>query len=99
MIALCFAELGSRVTRSGGTYAYIEAAFGPFIGFLAGFLMWFGGDVIAGAAVAVLVVDSLMSMLGLPPGGLRRAGLLIVLFAGLAFSNVRGVRTGARLIS
>ncbi len=98
LISLCFAELGSRVTRSGGTYAFIESAFGPSIGFLAGFLMWFGVDVISGAAVAVLVVDSLMALLGLNAEGLLRAALLVALFASLAFANVRGVRTGARLV-
>ena len=28
LIALCFAEVGSKVTGSGGTYTYIETAFG-----------------------------------------------------------------------
>lgn len=98
LITLCFAELGSRVTRSGGTYAYIEAAFGPFLGFLAGFLMWFGGDVISGAAVGVLVVDSFIALLGLDASGLLRTPLLVLLFATLAFANIRGVKTGARLV-
>ena len=32
LIALCFAEVGSKVSVSGGTYVYIDAAFGPFAG-------------------------------------------------------------------
>ncbi len=40
LVFLCFAEVGSRVTRSGGSYAYIEEAFGPFAGFVASILLW-----------------------------------------------------------
>ena len=35
LVFLCFAEVGSRVSRSGGAYAYVEEAFGPFAGFIA----------------------------------------------------------------
>ena len=38
LIALCFAAAGSRVSLTGGLYAYIEIAFGGFAGFLGGFL-------------------------------------------------------------
>ena len=38
LVVLCFAEAGSRVSATGGPYAYVETALGPFVGFIAG---WF----------------------------------------------------------
>ena len=40
LIALCFAAAGSRVSVTGGLYAYIDTAFGGFAGFIGGFLYW-----------------------------------------------------------
>src|SRR3954464_6851069 len=42
LVALCFAEAGSRVPQSGGPYAYVEAALGPYVGFVCGVLLWLG---------------------------------------------------------
>src|SRR5512140_214188 len=38
LIALCFAEAGSLFDASGGPYLYARAAFGPFVGFQAGWM-------------------------------------------------------------
>src|SRR5436189_6476551 len=40
LIVTCFAAAGSRVSVTGGLYAYVEVAFGPFVGFLSGVLYW-----------------------------------------------------------
>src|SRR5262245_11353382 len=42
LIVVCFAEAGSRVSLTGGPYAYVEVAFGPLIGFVTGVLLWAG---------------------------------------------------------
>ena len=42
LIALCFAEVASKTTISGGIYTYIERAFGPYTGFLTNNLYWYG---------------------------------------------------------
>jgi len=98
LVALCFAEAGSRVSRTGGAYAYVETAFGPYVGFLAGALFWFGSEVISSSAVAVVLIGSLSALVPAVSGALPRALLLAVLFAALAAANIRGVRTGARLV-
>src|SRR5690242_20149133 len=57
LIVVCFAEAGSRVSLTGGPYAYVEVAFGPFVGFLAGVLLW-AGLTSALAAVTSFFADS-----------------------------------------
>ena len=97
LIVTCFAAAGSRVALTGGLYAYIEVAFGPFVGFLAGVLYW----LMASFAVAS-VASAFAGAIGAvwqpvaTPG--PRAILLAATFAGLAVINVRGVVAGARLI-
>src|SRR5687768_13574671 len=39
LVVLCFAEAGSRVSATGGPYAYVETALGPMFGFIAGCLV------------------------------------------------------------
>src|ERR1700740_3676785 len=38
LFVICFAIAGSRVSLTGGLYAYVEVAFGRYVGFLAGVL-------------------------------------------------------------
>lgn len=96
LIVLCFAEAGSRVALTGGPYAYVEVAFGPFVGFLAGAVLWVVGT-LALAAVATIFADTVGSLVPALEGSAGRAGVLVATFAVLAAVNVRGVRQGARL--
>jgi amino acid transporter len=98
LVALCFAEAGSRVSLTGGTYAYMEAAFGPYIGFLGGTLFWLFSEMLGSAAVAVVLVGSLAAMVPAFDGALPRSALLVLIYVALAAVNIRGVRTGVRLV-
>ena len=94
LVALCFAEAGSRVSLTGGVYAYVETAFGPYAGYIIGTLFWFGAQILASAAVASLMADSIRLLVPALP----RAALLIAAYGVLAWINVLGVRPGARLV-
>ena len=98
LIALCFAEVGSKVTTSGGTYAYIEAAFGPFAGFLANNVFWFGACILSDAAVANALSKTVGYFFPLLDSNAFRPLFFLLLFGGLAYINIRGAKNGMRLI-
>ena len=77
LIVLCIAEAGSRVSLTGGPYVYVEQAFGPYIGFLAGAMLWVLGTTAVAAVSGVFAdnVGALVPALGTPA---MRAVVLIV---------------------
>jgi basic amino acid/polyamine antiporter, APA family len=94
LVLLCLAEAGSRVSVTGGVYAYVETALGPFAGFIAGAVLLLTG-LFGGAAVAVLFARTVMSMLGLRADGWYLA-LIMAVVTTFVVINVRGVRNSAR---
>ena len=93
----CFAEIGGRVSRSGGAVAYVEAAFGSYAGFLAWALFTVGFCIGADAAIANVLVDALAAGVPALASGWTRVCVLVVLFGGLAAVNVTSVRAGTRI--
>ena len=57
LIVVCIADAGSRVSLTGGPYAYIGVALGPYAAFLSGVLLWMLG-LFATAAVATVFAAS-----------------------------------------
>jgi APA family basic amino acid/polyamine antiporter len=95
-VVMCFAEAGSRVSLTGGPYAYVERAFGPFAGFFIGWMVWVTGT-IATAAVATIFADSALRMMPTVSAIPWRAIIVLAVFAIVATINVLGVQFGARL--
>ena len=96
LIVLCFAEAGSRVSLTGGPYAYVELAFGPYVGFLTGVLIWLLGTT-AVAAVSTVFATNAAKLFPVFEQPAMRALLLIASFGTVAAVNIMGVKQGSRL--
>ncbi len=98
LIMLCFAEVGSKISVTGGAYAYIETAFGKYFGFIASILLIFGTSLLATAAVANILIDNFAKIFPVFGSVNMRAGFLIFVFGGLALVNIRGIKEGITLV-
>ena len=95
LIVLCFAEAGSRVSLTGGLYAYVEVAFGPLIGFLCGVMLW-AGITAATAAVTSFFADALGALVPPLASEPARTASIVVILGALAALNIAGVRGASR---
>src|ERR1700719_4287052 len=94
LFVTCFAIAGSRVSLTGGLYAYVEVAFGRYVGFMAGML--YGITAISAVAgVGNVLVDSLGGLIPQLANPIIRIGLMFAVYLLLVLINVRGVRGGA----
>jgi len=98
LFVTCFAIAGSRVSLTGGLYAYVEVAFGRYLGFLAGVLY---GLTALGAVAGVVnvLVNSIVIAVPFLSGGITRIILMILVYGSLVAINVRGVRGGAGAVT
>lgn len=95
-IVLVFAEAGSRVSATGGPYAYVETALGPFFGLISGVLLCIS-DIGAAGAVSNIVGHSVARLLGIQ-AAFAPALITTLIVIMLAAINIRGVRAGTRLV-
>ncbi len=97
-IMLCYAEVGSRITSAGGSYAYVEAAFGDFAGFIVNWLFVFGWSILGDAALMNLIADSLAVIFPVLANPWLRALLFFVLISFMILVNVRGAKQGVAFV-
>jgi amino acid transporter len=98
LIALNFAEAGSRFEGTGGPYLYTRAAFGRFVGFEVGWMQW-----ITRVTSWASVLNGLASALGYYwPAlmtGAPRVGLIAGVVLAIMAINLRGIRHSALVVN
>jgi amino acid transporter len=98
LIALSFAEVGSRFEGTGGPYLYTRAAFGRFAAFEVGWMLWF-----TRAASWAAIINVLATSLGYywPAlrGGTPRAAVVTLIIAVIAAINIRGIRQSSIVVN
>ena len=95
--ALTCGELSAMKPQAGGLYVYIRECYGPFLGFLFGWTLFF---VIGSGSIATLAV-AFSSYLGefvtLSPWGMKAVAALMILV--ITVVNVLGTRSSANLLN
>ena len=98
LIALNFAEAGSRFDGTGGAYLYTRAAFGRFVSFEVGWMLW-----VTRATSWASVINGLADALGYYwpqlAGGVARASLMTGVILTIMAINIAGIRQSAVVVN
>ena len=98
LVVLCFAEAGSLFEETGGPYIYARAAFGPFAGFLVGW-MYFLSRLAATAALGNAFTAYLGYFWPALSSGFGRVAAMTLAIGALAAANIVGIRSAARAVN
>lgn len=97
LIALCFAEAGSRLSGTGGPYVYARETLGSFMGFEVGWMTWWVRVISWGALANAFSIALADIIPPLQERLLAQKMVVTALVVLLAVVNIRGVKTGAGL--
>ena len=94
LIILCFAEVSSRFSETGGPYLYAREAYQPAVAFEIGWLFWLARAT-AFAANCNLLINYLSFFWEPATTTIWRASIIVFIVAALAVINVLGIRQAA----
>jgi len=97
-LILCFADLGSRFSNTGGPYLYAREALPGWMAFAVGWLNWFS-QALSVATLANLLVSYLAGFIPELASGLPRAVVIVGVGIVLTAIVLRGIRQSARAIN
>ena len=96
-VMLCFAEIASRFTRTGGPIVYMNSAFGRYAGFQTGWAFYVARVTSFAANLSLLLASVAWLWPAADRGPVRTA--LVVVFVGLlTWINVVGVKAAVRAL-
>jgi len=96
VLVLCHAQAASYFDQPGGAYLYTREAFGDFIGFEVGWMTWLT-RIASVAALSNGLALAISSLWPAAASGWPRAFIILAALAVLAWANVVGVKSGARV--
>lgn len=98
VIAVCFAEAASRFDQTGGPYLFTRAAFGRFVSFETGWMLWY-----VRAASWASIINGLADALGFYwpalAGGAPRVLFIATAVGLICWVNVLGIRQSAFVVN
>jgi len=98
LVALCFAELGSRFEQTGGPYLYARAAFGRFVAFEIGWMQWIA-RMTSQAGIANGIALALGFYWPVLTAGAGRAAVITAITLAIGWINLLGIRPSAVVVN
>jgi len=95
LLVLCYAQAASYFDQPGGSYLYAREAFGPFVGFEIGWMVWLT-RIASAAALSNGLADAVARFWAPAASGAGRLSIVVGSLALLTFINVIGVKSAAR---
>lgn len=98
LIAISFANLGSKYPSTGGAYQYTKEAFGEFAGFLSAWLYW-NGSWIGNAAIIVAIASYSAAIIPALQNPLVSIIFTSAILWGVTILNIVGVKQAGKIQS
>ena len=92
---LCYAELGTAMPKAGGRVVYLNEAYHPVVGFMAGFTDWLIGGPGSIAAVSIAMMTVMKNFVNMSDTGIKVAAIVFII--GLTLINLIGVKSASIL--